>query len=108
MCDTSYFGGLKPEVWQQIHRILAKYPEVQQALLYGSRAKGNYHSGSDIDLCLIAPAMAYSVFTRLATELDDLLLPYMLDLVLHHHIDSAELKAHIARMGQVAYEKVEE
>ena len=44
--------GLKESVIQQISAILARHPQVNQAILYGSRAKGNYKHGSDIDLTL--------------------------------------------------------
>ncbi|MCP4168696.1 MAG: nucleotidyltransferase domain-containing protein [Chloroflexi bacterium] len=44
--------GLKEKTIAQIHSVLAHHPQVQKAILYGSRAKGNYKTGSDIDLSI--------------------------------------------------------
>ena len=46
---------------EEINRVLAAHPGVEQALLYGSRAKGNYRPGSDIDLCLVVSLMSLRV-----------------------------------------------
>lgn len=44
--------GLKDTSIQKIRGVFARYPQVEKAVLYGSRAKGNYKNGSDIDLTL--------------------------------------------------------
>ena len=44
--------GLKETTIQKICGVFAKYPQVEKAVLYGSRAKGNYKNGADIDLTL--------------------------------------------------------
>lgn len=44
--------GLSQKVIEQIHGVLEQHPQVQEALIYGSRARGNYKPGSDIDLVL--------------------------------------------------------
>ena len=67
--------GLSATVVAAINRVLARCPEVERAVLYGSRAKGNFKPGSDIDLTL---------FARLA---------------------HAPLREHIERAGILFYEK---
>ncbi len=67
--------GLGPEVIDSINRVLAAHPEVHQAILYGSRAKGNYRAGSDIDLCLLGKDLTVTQLLKIENELDDLLLP---------------------------------
>ena len=42
--------GLSPETLALINTCLRQYPEIVWAKIYGSRAKGNYQRGSDIDL----------------------------------------------------------
>ena len=37
--------------------VLKQQPGLEQVLLYGSRAMGRHHSGSDVDLCLVAPSL---------------------------------------------------
>ena len=39
--------GLKSEVFTQIRRIFSQFKEIDTVILYGSRAKGTYHNGSD-------------------------------------------------------------
>lgn len=91
--------GLDASTIEKMHNVFANYPEIQAITLYGSRAKGNYTPGSDIDLCLTAPNLTYKQFIKISTELDDLLLPYSIDLSLKHHIENIDLIEHINRMG---------
>ena len=98
--------GLKAEVIAQISSVLARYPEVESAILYGSRAKGNYHPGSDIDLTLTGATLTYDHLARISLEIDDLLLPYLFDLSLLRHIDNPDLIDHINRVGTPLYEQV--
>ena len=95
--------GLKPEVIANINRVLAAHPGVEQALLYGSRAKGNYRLGSDIDLCLVGDTLTLTQLLKIENEIDDLLLPYKIDLSLFHTLDNPELIEHIQRVGVAFY-----
>jgi len=98
--------GLKETTVQKIHDVLARYPQVEKAVLYGSRAKGNYRNGSDIDLTLDGQAdLTLEVLYRIMTALDDLLLPYTIDLSLFHAISDPEVVEHIQRVGVIFYEK---
>lgn len=95
--------GLKPDTISRINRVFEAHPEIKQAVLYGSRAKGNYRAGSDIDLCLKGEALTLTQLLKIENELDDLLLPYKIDLSLFQALDSAELIDHIHRVGVVFY-----
>ncbi|NOT83537.1 MAG: nucleotidyltransferase domain-containing protein [Methylococcaceae bacterium] len=97
--------GLKESTISAIQDVLKQHHEVQQALLYGSRAKGNYRNGSDIDLTLLGDGLTYATLNRIETEIDDLLLPYSFDLSLYAQIDNADLLDHIARVGQAFYQR---
>jgi uncharacterized protein len=97
--------GLKPDVIENMRAVFALYPQVEQVILYGSRAKGNYKNGSDIDLCLVGPSLTLPVLLNIDNALDDLLLPYKIDLSLLHHLDNAALRAHIERVGVNFYRK---
>lgn len=97
--------GLKESTIAAINAVFAKYPGIERAVLYGSRAKGTHRPGSDIDLTLIGEAMTYQELQRMENEIDDLLLPYMVDLSLHLQIDNPDLLAHIERVGVVFYNK---
>lgn len=98
--------GLSEQVIAQIHTVLRKYPQVRRALLYGSRAKGCYKPGSDIDLTLVGgDDLTLDVLYRIAWELDDLLLPYTFDLSIFHRIDDPDVIDHIRRAGVVFYDR---
>ena len=89
----------------KIADVLAGHPQVEQAVLYGSRAKGNYKNGSDIDLTLMGRELQTADLLSIMGELDDLLLPYMIDLSLFHQLTHPELIEHIRRVGVVFYQK---
>ncbi|HKL32730.1 MAG TPA: nucleotidyltransferase domain-containing protein [Tangfeifania sp.] len=95
--------GLKSHTIQELTDIFSSYPEIKKVILYGSRAKGNYKEGSDIDLVLIAPKFTLTDLNKLENQLDDLLLPWKIDLALFHHIDNPDLVDHINRVGITIY-----
>jgi len=93
--------GLKGEVFTQIRRIFSQFKEIDTVILYGSRAKGTYHNGSDIDLNLQGCELTDFTIGKLEEELDDLLLPYTFDISSWDKIDNPDLRAHIERVGIV-------
>lgn len=100
--------GLSDQVIAQIQAVLRKYPQVRRAVLYGSRAKGCYKPGSDIDLTLVGgDDLTLDVLHHISWELDELPLPYTFDLSLFHQIDDLDVIQHIQRVGVVFYEREE-
>ena len=96
--------GLRETVIQKICAVFARYPQVDKAILYGSRAKGNYKTGSDIDLTLIGgDDLTLRVLFRIMNELDDLLLPYTIDLSIFDDISDSDVIEHIQRVGVTFY-----
>lgn len=91
--------GLEPPKIKQIKDVLSAHPKIQKVILYGSRAMGTQKNGSDIDLTLLAPDMDTGELLQIETELDELMLPYKIDLSLLHQIDNASLIDHIDRVG---------
>ena len=90
---------------QQLLELIQSHPHVQSVFLYGSRALGRQRAGSDIDLCLEAPSMELGELLELGAQLDDLLLPWQIDLQLRHLIAHEGLVAHIERAGQLLWER---
>lgn len=103
--ELSAHCGLKPHVIDQITSALRAYPEVELAILYGSRAKGNFRDGSDIDLTLTGKALTYRLMTRIEDKIDDLLLPYLFDISILSHIENPNVVEHIHRVGITFYKK---
>lgn len=96
--------GLKETTIDAINGVFARHKGIAQVIIYGSRAKGNYRDGSDIDLTIKAPTLGLNELYRIEDELDDLLLPYKIDLSLLHHIGNPDLVAHIGRVGAIFFE----
>lgn len=97
--------GLPERTVAQICAVLAQNPAVDRAVLYGSRAKGNYKPGSDIDLTLFGVGLTSRLCATIAESLDDLLLPYTIDLSVFAELKHPELEAHIQRVGVVFFER---
>ena len=97
--------GLSAATLEKVRAVLERFPEVERAVLFGSRAKGTHKPGSDIDLALEGAALDWRVVGRLYTALDDLLLPYTFSLIVHDQATDPEVTAHIARVGIPIFER---
>jgi predicted nucleotidyltransferase len=97
--------GLNDATIKSMQHVFRNHAKIQQVILYGSRALGTYKHGSDVDLTLVAPECHTKDLLHIETELDDLLMPYQLDLSLYHQIDNPDLLNHIARVGLVFYSR---
>ncbi len=97
--------GLTENTIQSMQDVFAIFPEVEEVIMYGSRAKGNYKPGSDIDITLKGKKLNLSVMNSLNLKLDDLMLPYLFDISIFSHINNPDLIDHINRMGIVLYQR---
>ena len=99
--------GLPEETVDKIRSVFCKYGEIEEAILYGSRAKGSAGKGSDIDLTVKGKNLNLHLLNQISLDLDDLLLPYHIDLAIYDRIEDAGLIDHIRRVGKVFYWKGE-
>ncbi len=106
--ETPLRFGLKETTLEQITDVFSHHPEVESAILYGSRAKGNYRRGSDIDLTLTGECLTYRIVARIEDEIDDLLLPYLFDISILSYIDNPDVADQIRRVGIPLYEQKSE
>lgn len=98
--------GLTESTIEKICAVFAKYPEIEKTIIYGSRAKNNFKNNSDIDLTLVGGAeLNTDLLFKILGELDDLLLPYTIDLSLLSKIENQELLDHISRVGKIFYKQ---
>lgn len=97
--------GLPQATVQAIQAVLSRHPGVVRAVVYGSRAKGTFRPGSDIDLALFGDGLTGDDLLSIDVEIDDLDLPYMVDLSLFAQIENAALRSHIERVGQDLYRR---
>ncbi|MEX0606045.1 MAG: nucleotidyltransferase domain-containing protein [Marinobacter sp.] len=97
--------GLPAHTVEHLGNAFTNHESIESVTLYGSRANGNYRYNSDIDLLLTAPEMTWAEFNRLECDIDDLLLPWKVDLALKHHVENQNLLAHVERIGIVIYQR---
>lgn len=97
--------GLSDTTVAIMRGILSNYPELDKAIVYGSRAKGNYKPGSDIDLTLVGCGLSHPRFLRILEDFEESSIPYMVDLSLFDGITDEAMRDHILRRGQVFYQK---
>lgn len=97
--------GLSEETIAKINSVFKRYPEVEDVIIYGSRAKGNYREGSDIDITLKGEELTNNIFSKIVIEINDLNTPYLFDTSMFNQLNSPDLVKHINRIGQVFYKK---
>ena len=97
--------GLKDTTIDKINTIFVQYPAIEQVILYGSRAKGSYRNGSDIDLTIKGKALTFTELMKIESQLDDLNLPYQIDISQFDKINNLDLRMHIDRVGKLFYLK---
>jgi proline iminopeptidase len=98
MADPMTFG-LSERIRADFSGVFARYPGIEQVLIFGSRAKGCAKPGSDIDLAVIAPRMTDFEFARLWNEIDELPLVFKVDLLHWDRLANQALKDKIPREG---------
>ena len=96
--------GLKDATWEAIVAVLRRFSAVEGALLYGSRATGRFHAGSDIDLACLGD-IDLTTLLDIDVALDDLLLPYKIDTVVLARVSDEAFKARVLATGIPIYHR---
>lgn len=102
MSSSQSSGGLPAHAAERLRAVFALHPNVETVILFCSRAKDNAKRGSDIDLA-VSGSCSDSELGSILCELDDLLLPWEIDLVVLDQIQNPALREHIERVGQPFY-----
>ena len=96
-------SGLSSEILKKLGSVLRSHPAVEQIILFGSRAMNRHQSSSDIDLALKGSQLNFSNILQRKSAIDELMLPYKVDLVIYETIQNKDLKGHIDRVGIVLW-----
>ncbi len=91
--------GLQLRHRKAVLDILRANPRVERAVLYGSRATGNYREASDIDIALEGADLTFTDQADLLDALLDTTIPYEFDITLMHEIENDALRDHINSDG---------
>ncbi|MFY0666357.1 MAG: nucleotidyltransferase domain-containing protein [Natronospirillum sp.] len=98
--------GLTLQDQIDIARAAARIENLESLVLFGSRAKGNYRKGSDVDLAIKGPSVTYESVIQLAVELNETsAMPYFFDVLHYDTLQEPDLKAHIDRVGIEIYSR---
>jgi len=95
--------GLKDIDLEMLVIVFRENPKIEKAVLFGSRAKGTYENGSDVDIALIGDNLKLDDVIKLSLSIDKLDLPYKFDLIIYQRIKELKLKEHIDRVGKEIY-----
>ncbi|HLD45766.1 MAG TPA: nucleotidyltransferase domain-containing protein [bacterium] len=90
--------GIPDNLWSQIIDLFPPYQQIESVVLFGSRALGTFHNGSDIDLCLKGLCES-DIKLKILNQYEELYFPWKLDLIIWQNIQNQDLKDHITRVG---------
>jgi len=97
--------GLSQTTLDKLTRVFLQHKAISSVVVYGSRAKGNYRPGSDIDLTIKGDVLEFAELMQIEDQIDDLLLPYTVDLSQYAQLGNVDLIEHIDRVGVVIYDR---
>ena len=96
--------GLSDTVIRELQDVFRRHANIKKVLIFGSRSKGNYRAGSDIDLAVVGQGIDYSQLLAIQCEIDDLELLYSIDLLDYQKEKGTPIGDHIDRVAQIFYE----
>lgn len=98
--------GFRESDLDYIIKSIKRFSEIEKAVIFGSRAKGNYKPGSDIDIAIFGENISFDTVSKLHAVLEDSgPMPYLIDVVDYTHLEHKELREHIEQIGKVIYER---
>ncbi len=95
--------GVPVKIFQSIVATIYKNKKIKKVVLFGSRAKGNYKKGSDIDIAVFSKNLSYNEFMKIKVDLAELMIPYTIDAINFSSIKNNNLIEHIKRVGKVLF-----
>lgn len=96
--------GIYPKTIEVLNHIFDKCDSINEVIIYGSRAKGNYSEGSDIDLS-IKGSLSQDELYEILEQIDESSIPYLFDISIYDKLQSESLKEHIDRVGKIFYKR---
>jgi len=104
MDEHRKYGLLEMDL-NRIISIFKSNQKVEKTILFGSRAKGNFQPGSDIDIVLQGTNLKLDDILDFKIKIEELLLPYKFDITIYERIKNQELLDHIDRVGVLLFQR---
>ena len=97
--------GLSDRSYKELIQIVASIPEIEEAIIYGSRARGDYWHASDIDLSLRGKDLTKKTQRTLNDKLYESHIPYFFDTNIYSEIRNPAFKANVDRDGKMFFRR---
>ena len=95
--------GLQDNDIKEIKTVFASFRNIDQVVLFGSRALGRHKPGSDIDFAISGSNLTFNEILEISNRLEDLGMFYSFDIQNMASIKDSALIDHIQRVGKVFY-----
>ena len=99
--------GLSETTIEKIKSVFRQHPEIEEVIIYGSRAKGNFREGSDIDFTMKGAYLTSAIRSKVAIQIDELNTPYLFDISIFNQINNRDLEKHIQNYGKTFYKRLD-
>lgn len=100
----SYFG-ISSNYITKINSVFSQYSNIDEVIIFGSRAKGNYRDNSDIDFAIKGELISLSTLQQIENKLEELYIPNFIDIIIFDKIENNDLIDHINRIGRQFYKR---
>lgn len=97
--------GLSNTVISDICSVFRRHANIDKVLIFGSRAKGTYSEGSDIDLAAVGNEISFDQLMDINIQIEDLGLLYKVDVIDYNKNINTPIGEHIIRVGLPFYNK---
>lgn len=98
--------GIDKKIIEDIINIIKEYGEVTKAVIFGSRARGDYKKTSDIDIALFGDKLTHTINTKIFFQIDELYMPYKVDLINFNSLSKEnKIRDNIIKEGVEIYAK---
>ena len=91
--------GLEQHIIDKLITVFEQHSKVDKALVFGSRAKGNYRPDSDIDIAIKGHGLNTDDIIAMCVAFEEKGITHKIDLINYQSIKEPDLKEHIDRVG---------
>ena len=85
--------GLSEAELEVLRGVFVRFPQIEEVILFGSRARGSHRPSSDVDLAIKGKNITIDTLAKLRYILEEETnLPYFFDVVVHDRVENEELK----------------
>lgn len=92
--------GLKDRYYEELKALYFLFPNIDEIIIFGSRARGDYRENSDIDIALKGNLTKIDI-ALIRDHLDESRIPYTTDVVEYEKIIDIKFREEIDKEGRI-------